>query len=271
MTDGLSLRRDPVTPRVLRCLDLNTALQSLASLFGVPVERIRRALPAAKARAFTNALDPTGALPTALATELGATVYLPDKIHYFHGSRAIDPATFAEEGLLPCLSRLDILWSELAALAPEIPAGDLNLLREDLTAGSIEPHTYSLRVSGKIDEGPFGELVRDVLLYSEDYSAVHYLNGGEIASDICDAVRERFHIHLAVRYQHATTPCVVEFAVPSANGNGAVAAAAWYVEAAVRGEHTADSNWAYDGGGAPVPATAIVSVLAPDGTVLIGN
>lgn len=255
-------------PRVLRCVDLHTALQSLASVFDAPADQVRRALVPAVALALTDHRDPIGALATTLSRELGGVAHPPDKVHYFHGSRAANPATFASDGLHPLLASLDIVWSELAGLAPEIPAIDLSRLREDLTAGSIGPHTYSLRVNGKIDHGPCGGLVLDSLLHPDDYNAVDYLNGPEITSDICHAVRERFGVDIGTRYREATTPCIVEFAMSATNVDQALASAAWYVEAAMRGRHTTNSNWGYDGRGKPVPAAAIVSVFAPGGTVL---
>jgi hypothetical protein len=255
-------------PRVLRCVDTRAALHSLASLFNVPPNEVKQALVPAVTAALADNLDPIGALPAALAGELNAVAEPPDTIHYFHGTRARDPVRFAAEGLRPLLAMLDGVWAELAALAPELPASDVHRLREDLTAGSVGPHTYSLRVNGTIDHGPCGHLVLDALLHPDSYDAVDYLKGPEIPSDICGAVRERFGIDLGNRYRAATTPCIVEFAMPGTSVDEALASAAWYVEAALRGERSANANWGYDGSGVPVPASAIVAVYAPCGSVL---
>ncbi len=250
-------------PRVLRCVDAQAALDSLASLFNVPANELKQALvPAAKA-ALSDKSDPVGALPAALAEELSGFPEPPDTIHYFHGTRVWDPVGLAAEGLRPLLAMLDVVWAELAALAPELPASDVHRLRDDLTAGVVGPHTYPLRVNGSIDHGPCGHLLRDALLHPDDYNAVDYLKGPEIPSDICEAVHERFGIDLGKRYRAATTPCIVEFAIPSTSVDEALASAAWYVEAALRGERSANATWGYDGGGAPVPATAIVAVTCP--------
>ena len=198
-----------------------------------------------------------------LAEELSGFPESPDTIHYFHGTRVWDPVRFAAEGLRPLLAMLDAVWAELGALAPELPASDVHRLRDDLTAGVVGPHTYPLRVNGAIDHGPCGHLLRDALLHPDDYNAVDYLKGSEIPSDICEAVHERFGIDLGKRYRAATTPCIVEFAMPSTSVDEALASAAWYVEAALRGERSANAPWGYDGGGAPVPATAIVAVTCP--------
>jgi hypothetical protein len=84
--------------------------------------------------------------------------------------------------------------------------------------------------------------------------------------DVCIAVRDRFGLDLAARRSRAATPCVVEIALPARDAARAVATAAWYVEAALRGEETTNAHWGYDGRGQAIGPEHVISVRAADGT-----
>ena len=245
---------------VLRCADLDSALRSLASSYRTQLAEVARALPAAVQASLRDPEDPINALKDTLAAELGVAVQEPETIHYFHGTRAIEPTRFTQEGVQPLLAVLDLIWRDVAALAPELSAAELEQLRDDLTAHRVGSHTYSLRVNGTIDHGPCGHLIREALLYPREYSSVDYLNGSEIPVDICDAARERHGLDLLTRYQERSQPCIVEFTAPATNADYALASAAWYVSARLQDEHTPNANWGYDGRGEPVLAAAIVSI-----------
>ena len=244
---------------ILRCADLSSAMSSLASVFAVPQAELAAALPAAVAAAVVDPNDPIGALPATTAAELGSTTCHPTTIHYFHGTRARDVHVFAARGLVSMEHVLDAVWDEIGELVAEVERPAMEALRDDLGAGRLDPHTYALRVTRPILHGPCGHLVRDALAHPSEYSSVDYLDGAEIVVDICQAVGTRFHVDAMSRYRAATSPCVVEFAMPADDTNGAVASALWYVDAAIRGERTINANWGYDGGGRPIPPSAIVS------------
>lgn len=61
-----------------------------------------------------------------------------------------------------------------------------------------------------------------------------------------------------------TTACIVEFALDASRTDHALTATAWYVDAAMRGEHTTYANWGHDGHGTPVPPESIISVTVID-------
>ena len=255
-------RRQDSAMSILRCADFRSAMDSLAYVFSVPATELASALPAAVNASVHDPSDPIAALPTATATELGSAMRPLTKIHYFHGTRARELAVFIARGLVAMQHVLDAIWDELGELIPEVERPDLRRLRDDLGAGMIGPHTYGLRVTRPFLHGPCGHLVCDALLYPSEYSSVDYFAGAEIVVDICHAVSERFEIDAAARYRAATRPCIVEFAMAATDTNGAIASALWYVDAAIRGERTTNANWGYDGAGAAIPPSAIVSVTA---------
>jgi len=245
---------------ILRCADFRSAMDSLACVFSVPATHLASALPAAVNASVHDPRDPIGALPAATAAELGSPMCPLTTIHYFHGTRARELDVFTARGLVSMQHVLDAVWDELGELVPEVERPDMQRLRDDLGAGAIDPHTYALRVTHDYLHGPCGHMVRDALLNPSEYSSVDYFDGAELVVDICQAVSARFEIDAAARYRAATSPCIVEFAMPAADTNDAIASALWYVDAAIRGERTTNANWTYDGAGAPIPPSAIVSV-----------
>jgi len=239
-------------PHLLRCSDLEEAAASVAVLYGVSSAELEQALALAAHQAQEDPNDPVGSLPSTLATVLQRSPAEPERIHYFHGTRAREPEHFLR----------DSLWRDVGALVPEISESELRSLRADLTASRIDPHTYSLRATGDPrHHGPCGHLLREMFLHPHDYTSVDYLAGAEIVIDICQAVTQHTRIDATVRYRDATKPCIVEFAVPASHVNRALAAALWHLAAGLRGERTINGNWTYCADGTPLPAKAIVSVL----------
>lgn len=248
---------------VLRCADAESAVASLASLFSVAPTAIERALPIAVSAAAADRDDPIRAAFTALVAEVDGDFERPDMVHYFHGTRTRDPTVYLRHGLQPLSSTLDGIWTDLISLLPGHLVQDAQQLRAELESQPIEPHTYGLRVEDSMHHGPCGHLVRDALLHPGEYHTVDYLAGSEIATDICEAMRDRLGVEVATRHRARAVPCIVEFALPATKVEDAVAATVWYAYSALRGEHSANANWGYDGGGVAIPARAIVGVETP--------
>ena len=70
---------------------------------------------------------------------------------------------------------------------------------------------YRAAVSSSGEHGPFGELVRDVLLRPALTSSHDYLRTSERAEDIAIEARERFGVDLAARFARASRSCLVKF------------------------------------------------------------
>lgn len=185
----------------------------------------------------------------------------PDTVYFFHGTRAVDSMTFSD-GLRPLADVINGLWELVASLIPEIDPAELVDVRQALNRGD-EPFTYGMRVSASLHQGPFGHLVRDVLLAPHSYSSVDYLAGPEIVVDMCQALKHRTAIDVLARYQAATKPCIVKFRMPSGSLASMLNSALWFVGTAANGERTWNANGCYDGGGLSVPASAIASVEFP--------
>jgi hypothetical protein len=254
---------DHDTPHRFRAASVEDALASLASVFGAPPASVCHALPNAVAEVNDVLSDRDLALVEVLSHRLGA-LRTPERIHYFHGTRLIEPDLVRWHGLLPHDQVLSLLWRQLGELARRhVTTSDWRAFRTDMTAGLCGPPTY-LRPA--VERGPYGLLVRDVFLDPEGWHSVDYLDAPEAVADICQAAQERFGIDLASFYRQQAIPCIVEFAVRSVATyvEEAVASPAWFVESASRGEHPLDALHSFDGHGTPVPAGAIVAIDATD-------
>lgn len=88
---------------------------SLADLFSSPVSAVRTALRDAVAAVDEVPVERDAALIAALAARLREP-RLPALVHYFHGTRLLDPERIRTHGLLPHNRVLDTLWQQLGAL-----------------------------------------------------------------------------------------------------------------------------------------------------------
>lgn len=251
--------------RRLRAADVQDALASLASVFGTGAATVCDALGDAIAEVDDVPTRRDAALVAALRRRLGS-LRAPEQIHYFHGSRLIQPDLIRRHGLLPHDRVLDRLWQQLGGLAhPHVAAIDWQGLRADMANGLCGPPTYLRRAA---ERGPHGLLVRDVFSDPRGWHSVDYLDAPEAVADICQTAQERFGIDLASSYRDRATPCIVEFSVRATRSRveEAVASAAWFAEGAPRGEHPLAALHSFDGHGNPVPASSIVAIDATGGT-----
>jgi hypothetical protein len=88
-----------------------------------------------------------------------------------------------------------------------------------------------------------------------------FLRIPETVENIIFAASNELQIDLEPRYEEATTSCIVEFAAPPDDFDQALAAACWYVEAAIRGDAAGpDVHWNFSGDGTATPPQDIVFV-----------
>jgi hypothetical protein len=101
------------------------------------------------------------------------------------------------------------------------------------------------------------------LLDPEAFDSSPFLRIPETVENIIFAASNELQIDLEPRYEEATTSCIVEFAAPPDDFDQALAAACWYVEAAIRGDAAGpDVHWNFSGDGTAVPPQDIVFVKA---------
>lgn len=241
----------------LDCTNEDSAATTLAGLFGTTADELRAAVRVVQDDPVEDAGDPIGAVLPRVVSHLGAPA-APETVCFFHGTRAVQPETF-ESGLKPLSECIEVTWSQISALVPELSRTDAKTLAADMREG-FGPHTYRLRIVDARQHGPYGHLVRDALLHPEEYSAWDYLGGPEIVVDICEAIADRFEIDALERFRLATQPCIIKFRARPTHVSRSLVAALWFVEAAGRGERSINANWGHDGEGSAIPPDDILSI-----------
>lgn len=121
-----------------------------------------------------------------------------------------------------------------------------------------------MKTGGRIHFGPFGLLVREVFVDPQATGSHDYLGCPEIVQDIGRCFYSARGIDLEQRFCESARPCIVKFRSAQL-GPGAINAALWYAYTKLRdGEIRSSANWAFDGGGEPVPAEDVADVEVRD-------
>lgn len=137
------------------------------------------------------------------------------------------PDRFARDGLLPLPEVLNSLWDSLSGLAPR---HDWDGLRMEIENGGGGPWARDYRhklAHPKINHGPFGELVRAVILDPKSAGTTDYLAVPEMVQNILREATARFGIcDLERRFMQRAAAAVVKFRTSSCSP--------WVADAALR-------------------------------------
>ena len=245
-----------------------TATQSLAHLFGIPEQELRKSLIELTVDWHADVSPEEQVLH-----HLGYTDRVlppPSGIRWFHASRVLPGTTF-EEGILPTTGRLPQLWNALKEFAREWLSEDQWRQYQLDFANSDRQFAAQFRrkeqfLGPGMWEGPFAFLVRDAAVGAVgdhiDFTAMP-----ECLEDICGDFEEVFGKPLGAAFRQATRPCLVVFTRPG-DWPGAVRAAASYVYRSLQGlDHDRACNTCFDGEGEAVPLSWIDAVEWIGGTV----
>ena len=244
---------------MLDCSSVGDARRSLAELLGLSEANLAAHIARIDIDWSHHSIPPENQV----LIQLGIDPDMPPKpsaIRWFHATRAL-PRSEYEEGLLPTLKAMPMLWQALGTCA----AGWLSPSEWDDYVDSFarNDRRFSRQFHQKRMapdwEGPFAFLVRDAALHKhrghKDFTMLC-----EAAEDIC-ADFERVHGYaLKAAYQSATRPCLVVFTWPGER-YGTVRAAANYVCRTLQGiECGTDCNANFNGKGEVVPKALISTI-----------
>jgi hypothetical protein len=182
----------------------------------------------------------------------------PPIVHWFHATRVV-PKTLFDDGIKPFAAMLDAIWHFLGGLAAVwSTAEQWNAFRAEMPGqGGCQYHS---KVGFDFAKGPFGFLVREIVLEPALVGNHDYLGIPEIVEDICLSYDETFGHHLRQRFLEATKPCIVKFRSVEARPD-ALAAALVYVHRKLLGDELCiDCNTCFDGEGKAVDGHNVLSV-----------
>lgn len=187
----------------------------------------------------------------------------PRETMWFHATRVRPGTTFAE-GILPLPLALESIWQFLGELA-----ADWSSQREwaDFRTGLAgrTDDRYFLKVSYRVQGGPFAFLVRPMIFESSTIGNHDYLGIPEIVEDICLSYAEVCGRDLGQRFIDATRPCIVKFRTAEWEEDNSVQAALMFLHRSLTHQKlTLSCNTFYSGYNVAVPQEAIVRVEWPD-------
>jgi hypothetical protein len=250
----------------LDCQDVGTALASLAAVLAVDIDDLRTSLLAYDESRFVNSSeDPYVRLPRELLEGLGADAETVgfDSAFYFHGTRATDPEAFYRDGILPLDEVIERLWAELFELVrDERSAEEWEAFRRDVErdAGGHDGFLYRLKTGDRLHFGPYGVLVRDILLDPSATNSHDYLACPEIVQDIARCYQSAHKVDLEARFCAASHPVIVKFQSRDVWA-GALPTSVWFVFAKLRhAELTLHARGGFDGEGRAVQPGDVVEV-----------
>jgi len=243
------------TVDVLDCANLDSAIQSLAGLFGASESEFREKILKLEINFDHDTLPPEAQIHAGLGFDDYTRLPVANRTKWFHGTRAQSGADFAE-GLLPTREAFEHLLPTLGAIAKQwISEGDWF----DYVSGLDSSDRQYARIVRKkrrqtIDRGPFAFLVRDLVVTADSMPQKPYQErGSEILELVCWDFEEVFGRPLLEKYLQSTRSCLVVFAEPKCEPHY-VRAALTYVYYALHDlGFSIQCNTNFDGQGVPVP------------------
>lgn len=196
-----------------------------------------------------------------LLSQRGGAFQVPPQIHWFHGTRVLQPGSL-RTGIHPLNEQIDRIWQDLFGLARRWVSEDQwsefrrDVETIDVGEGSVR-YRHRLRHQG--DWGPHAVLVRDALVMPERFLAVDYLNTPETIEDICLSFARHFPHSLLTLFQEASRPCIVKFHDDQPRPD-AIGAATAYIYCIAHKEPCALCNTCYEANGMAIAGTKILEV-----------
>lgn len=248
------------TISILNCRSFDSTLDSLEALVGLPREAILETIRGFDCNQFSQEHPDDSRKLKEILPELlsrrGATIQVPEQIHWFHGTRTLEPDSL-RAGLYPLDQQIDRIWHDLFGLARRWVSEDQwnSFRREVETTNGMVGH----RLKFKEDQGPHAVLVRDVLIEPSRFESEDYLDCPNIINDICSSFGTKFGKDLLKLFRDSSYPCIVTFSDDQPRDD-AIGVATTYVQCIARDEDCLRCNTCYEANGKGIAMTSIIDV-----------
>ncbi len=240
-------------------------MASLEAILGLPRQTILDTISALDCDQFSqdhpNDYRNLKEILVDVLSQRGGRLQVPEQIHWFHGTRVLQPDTLPA-GIYPLNQHIDRIWQDLFGLARRwVTEDQWNSFRtavetRDAGDGSVR---YRHRLGHQADWGPHAVLVRDALVIPERFDGVGYLSTPETIEDICLSFSRYFSHNLLALFQETSRPCIVKFRDGQPRPD-AVGAAASYIWCIARSEPCVLCNTCYEANGRPIARREILDV-----------
>jgi hypothetical protein len=195
---------------VLNCSDGETTLRCLSIAYGCRIKKLRRILRSIDVESIYKTdfdkldIPPTSYLYDYVKSLLGS----PKKsssIYWFHLTRTPKDNTFCE-GIIPLNNILEKLWDTLESSFKD---GDIRSNLQVLRRKGVKNDHYAHKIKSKVDQGPFGILVKEAAFHLQRLGHHDYLGIPEIIEDICADYKNHYGKDVYDELLAALQPCIV--------------------------------------------------------------
>lgn len=182
--------------RLIDCSSYDTAVKSIARVFGVSTEKMIAAIRSVES--YENEFTDKTYVYQAVCGQLGDP-RSGFKAVWFHGTRTHDISDFHKEGILP------------KSQAKARIVSKLQLLAQGLEHSGDYPHALSLSAKQtQQDEGPFAFLIRDAVVFAPG-SAHSYTKRPELVEDMAGVMLGGNYEFLVEKFCGEAKPYVIAF------------------------------------------------------------
>lgn len=246
---------------VLDCESRESALASVAAVYGVSPAEIDRFLRSFDVEAHYSKNDPhrppDEELRILFEQTVGCVAAPIDRVCWFHLTRT-DAASDFSNGIQPLSTVRDHVWGAVLKVfrgtKHELP---LLQLRRD----GVPDFQYGLKSDDSFHSGPYAMLVRAAALHSHEIGNHDYLWLPETMEDICNGYQKVHGESIHEELNQGLVPMIVKFWSVDQRSDNCVGVAMYYLYITLHSrEMLLDANTCYDGENVAIPPERILRV-----------
>lgn len=245
----------------LDCENLATALQSIANIYDVDTDEIKRFFCNFDIDEHYERSKPELAgneeMRRLMDIRFGTPRNEISRTYWFHLTRTKSGGKF-DAGILPLNAVLSNIWEMLIEIMSDTPHAER--LKTMMTEG-VQNFQYEIKTSDPIHWGPHAMLVKEIGSHAAIAGNHDYLKTPEIIEDICLGYEARFGEDIQPTIKNALTPTIVKFWTEAPDQLYGLSSAIYYAYLSCRrSELSGLANTCFDGRGVVVPSERIVYV-----------
>lgn len=231
----------------LDCESFNSALSSVAGIYGANAPDVRRFLSSTKLTDYSE-------LKPMFESRFGPPKKL-DTVCWFHLTR-VRAGTEFSEGILPLHDALETIWSTLiSVLSNEQQREKLRQMKKE----GVPNHLYVMKTGNRLHSGPYAMFIKEVAFQADAVGNHDYLEFPEIVEDICNGYETKFGESIREEINEKLRKCIVKVELPaSSDDEDLLYRALLYCWCTLHGEQpNTGSNTCLDGEGRAIGPEAI--------------
>jgi hypothetical protein len=180
-----------------------------------------------------------------------------EAVYWFHATRTLESNSF-EDGLLNLDDAKSSVWNILIESAP---SEEIALKLENMQEEGGFDNMYHLRTEDSMHWGPYGALVKELVVDVGETAQRDYLELPEMIEDICNGYEQKFNESLHSHYSDQLVPKIIKFISTCRVDDGCLKAALAYLHSSIHDDHIGNGAiTCFDSDGMNISAEDIIYV-----------